>query len=131
MFSDAWLKQFLKLWNANRELVDLLKHEEFSALIGYGLSGDENPLFVLVVKLGRLQKIQRYRDQVLDWDLRASLDFWKSMAQNPPGILHLGLAYTQKKLICRKGNFSSLLKNQNLSKAFSVSFKIMNQVNIA
>lgn len=128
MFSDTWLKQFLKLWNNSLELVTLLRQENFSAVIGYGLVEDRYPLFVLVINSGRLVKIMRYRQQSLDWDFRASSELWESMIENPPGIPQLGLAYTQKRLICRKGNYSLMLKNSNLSKAFAASFKIMHQV---
>jgi len=131
MFSDSWLTRFLQLWNKNIEIVSLLKQENFSAKIGYGLVDDQSPLFVLVVNTGRLVSIRRYRDQPLDWDIRASTDDWKLLIENPPSISQLGLAYTQKRLICRQGNYSLLMKNSNLSKAFSCSFKIMHQVEAA
>lgn len=131
MFSDSWLKQFLTRWNQSLEIVSLLNQENYSAAVGYGFVDDKNPLFVLFINSGRLEKIMRYRHQVLDWDFRASVENWKLMIENPPGIPQLGLAYTQKRLICRKGNYSLMMKNSNLSKAFSYSFKLMHQVEMA
>lgn len=131
MFTEAWLTGLIQNWNSDRVIRSLLKLEKFSAAIGYGLTGKAHPSFVLVVKEGLLSHILKYNNQSLDWDLRASSEDWQNMIDSPPNITQLGMAYSQKRLICCQGDYSGMVKNINLSRAFVQSFKIMNQANVA
>lgn len=128
LFSEAWMKAFAKLWNADPTIIQLLSEQHFNAKLGYGFIKDGQPKGVLIVVNGHITKASRYKAQVLDWDLRADFNDWQRWLQQGFNIAQLGFAVSQKKLTFISGDYRQILRNPPIASAFLRSFELMSQV---
>ncbi len=119
--SDEWLERYVKLWEANQELVNFLK--DFNASIGYKYLDrpDITPKYV------RLDNghIDEYGDMLdekdMDYVLIANYDVWKSLAF---GELDPVKAIMNRKMRVT-GNLSAMMK---VAPGFSLTLSIVQSI---
>ena len=128
MFSDEWAKSYMDIWNADLEITSMLQKTGFSSVVAFGLQDEENPRFVLTIENGSVVSVDQQPPDVIKWDLRAGLDFWKSLLRKPPGLMKLGMAYTSRKLKFNKGDYTTMIKDPSLAGAFVKCFALMGKV---
>lgn len=63
--------------------------------------------------------------EVLNWDLRASEDWWRQALATAPGYSGLAGAYLWGSLKFFKGDYSSMIVNPSMAGPFVHSFSIM------
>jgi len=125
LFSDEWMKSFMKQWNAEPELADALAKINFNSVIGYGFDGEDQPRGVLTVQNGKGVSAGTYNGATLNWDLRASFDNWNKWLAKPPGMMGLGMAYTSRKLKFNVGDYGAMIKDPRMAGPFIKSFTVM------
>ena len=130
LFSDEWMQKYLKEWNRDSELVDGLKKAKFSGNITYGYVDDEAPLGIIEISKGRAVYAGHYKDEKIDWDLRATKESWTKWLSHGLGMMALGMAYTSRKMHFRKGDYKAMVKSPTLAKPFVRSFNVMGNVKI-
>jgi len=128
LFSSEWMGKFQDAWNSEPELSDELAKINFNSVIGYGFDGDDKPVGVLTVEKGKAVSSGAYDGEELNWDLRASSDNWQKWIAKPPGMMGLGMAYTTRKLIFNKGDYSAMVKDPRMAGPFIKSFSLMGQI---
>ncbi len=125
LFSEHWMKKYQSEWNKDSKLISRLEKIGFSAVVGYGFTGEEHPRACIEVQGGRIAKAAAYRNERLDWDLRAKERHWQNWLRLEVGNTGLGLAYDTGKLKFLAGDFKLMLKNPDLYKSFIRSFSVM------
>jgi len=130
LFSDKWMKTFMEEWNKEPELADALAAINFSSVIGYGFSGEDKPIGVLVVQDGKATDAGEYTGQELNWDLRATSDNWGKWIEKGIGMTGLGIAYTTGKLKFAKGDYMAMVKDPRMAAPFIKSFSVMGRVKV-
>jgi hypothetical protein len=125
LFSDDWMKSYMKQWNAEPELAEKLAAIQFNSVIGYGFDGDDEPRGVLVVENGHAVNAGPYQGEELNWDLRATSENWGKWMKKPPGMMGLGIAYTSRKLKFNVGDYSAMVKDPRMAGPFIKSFGVM------
>lgn len=125
LFSSDWMKAYMDAWNSEPSLADELERIDFSAVIGYGLDGEGVPSVVFVVSQGRITSIGPYNGESLNWDLRAPAELWEQWMEKTPNLMRLGLAYTQRKLRFRTGDYAAMVKDPRMAGPFVKSFDVM------
>ncbi|MBD3619690.1 MAG: SCP-2 sterol transfer family protein [Chromatiales bacterium] len=125
LFSADWMKAYMDAWNSDGALADELERINFNAVIGYGYDSDPAPSVVYVVNGGRITSIGPHNGETLNWDLRASPDQWAQWMAKPPSLMALALAYTQRKLRFRSGDYASMVKDPRMAGPFVKSFDVM------
>ncbi len=128
LFSEEWMKAFQNAWNEEPDLSAELEKIGFSSVIGYGFTGDEEPVGILKVENGRAVAAGRYEGEPLNWDLRANADNWKKWIDKGIGMAGLGMAYTTGKLKFTTGDYKAMLKDPRMAGPFVKSFGVMNRV---
>ncbi len=128
MFSDEWAKAYMKIWNADLEITNMLQKAGFSSVVAFGLQDEEYPRFVMTIENGNMVSIDQQPADAIKWDLRAGLDFWTSLLSKPPGLIKLGIAYTSRKLKFNKGDYGTMIKDPSLAGAFVKCFALMGKV---
>jgi hypothetical protein len=125
LFSDAWMKSFMKQWNAEPELSDALAQIGFNSVIGYGFPEDAQPRGVLTVENGKAVAGGAYAGETLSWDIRASADQWQKWVKDPPGMMKLGMAFTTGKMKFKVGDYGAMIKDPRMAGPFIKSFSVM------
>lgn len=128
LFSGDWMRAFMDAWNRDAELSADLARIGFSSVIGYGFDAEEHPRAVLVVDSGRATSVAAFAGQTLNWDLRATAEQWQAWKSKPPSLMGLGLAYTQRKLRFKQGDYAAMVKDPRLAGPFVRSFEVMARV---
>jgi len=128
LFSGEWMTKYLDVWNSESDLSDELAKIGFNSVIGYGFDGEENPIGVITIENGKATSSGAYNGEELNWDLRASADSWKKWIAKPPGMMGLGVAYTTRKLLFNKGDYSAMVKDPRMAAPFIKSFSAMGKV---
>ena len=128
LFSEIWMKEFSKLWNTDREMIHNLAGQDFNAKIGYGFVDMPNPVGLLIVSHGKIEMASSYKNQEVDWDLRASVEDWQTWLDEGLGLARLGFAVAHRKLQFKKGDYRKMLHTPQLAKAFLRSFELMTQI---
>ncbi|MEF8793858.1 hypothetical protein [Thiohalorhabdus sp.] len=128
LFSQEWFQRFQQLWNQEVKLYKALAAVGFSSHIGYGFRAEEDPRGVLQVEQGEAIHAGAYGGESLNWDLRAAPDCWKAWMDNPPGLMDLGMAYSNHELEFRVGDYPTMIKNPRLAEPFLKSFVVMGHV---
>ncbi|VAW79749.1 hypothetical protein MNBD_GAMMA12-2253, partial [hydrothermal vent metagenome] len=102
-----------------------LGKSNFNSIVAFGVDGEDAPRIVLTITNGKIISVGGYNNELLNWDLRASLDEWGLLVTKPPGLMKLGLAYTSRKLKFKKGDYAAMIKDPSLSTAFVKCFSLM------
>ncbi|MGD8513982.1 MAG: SCP-2 sterol transfer family protein [Granulosicoccaceae bacterium] len=128
LFTDEWMYGLADRWNADSEMVDGLAQAGFSACIGFGHKGDEQPAGVVEVRDGRVQFAGAYEGQKLDWDLRADLQDWREWLEQGFGFDKLGVAVASGRLSFVVGDYRQMIRNPDLARPFLRNFELMSQI---
>ena len=128
LFSHEWFQRFQDLWNQEPELYKALAAAGFSSSIGYGFRAEEDPRGLVQVEQGEAVHAGTYRGEPLHWDLRAHPDCWKAWMETPPGLMDVGMAYSNHELEFRVGDYPTMIKNPRLAGPFLKSFEVMGDV---
>lgn len=127
LFSLEWAENYKNIWNSNDGIAEELSRIGFNSIVAFGAVGEEEPRCVLTISNGQIIRIGSYNGETINWDLRASDEYWLHLLEKPPGLMKLGLAYTSRKLKFNKGDYVAMVKDPSLSVAFVKSFALMNK----
>ncbi|MDS4070181.1 MAG: hypothetical protein RKO24_11240 [Candidatus Competibacter sp.] len=130
VFSEAWMLEYARLWNAEQAMVRELTRQRFTAVVGYGFPDAAEPKSMLVVARGMAEHAGRYDGRELDWDLRAApADWacWLSQGFDLSGIL---VAVGTQRLQIRKGDHKRILRKPPLVGALLRAFSLMPEVRV-
>ena len=130
LFSDTWMKAYMKQWNNDPELADALAKINFNSNIGYGFVGQDQPRGILIVENGKVVSASAYNGEKMNWDLRASPKNWSKWLKKGLGMASLGAAYLRGKLKFKTGNYSAMIKDPRMVGPFIKSFTVMGRVDI-
>jgi hypothetical protein len=130
LFDDAWMRKFKDEWNKDPYLASHLKQINFSSTIAYGFPDEESPRACIVVENGYITKAEKYKDQQLNWDLRAKENHWKEWLSREVGTTGIGLAYSTGKLKFIEGDYKAMIRNPKMSSPFIKSFSAMSRVQL-
>ncbi len=125
LFSDDWAKNYKDIWNSSEGIADELGESNFNSVVAFGVDGEDLPRIVLTISNGQVVTASRPNGELINWDLRATLDNWNALVTKPPGLMKLGLAYTSRKLKFKKGDYAVMIKDPGLSTAFVKCFALM------
>jgi hypothetical protein len=128
LFSSEWAQSFKDAWNADEEITASLQRAGFNSVVAFGVSGTEEPSFVMTIENGLVASINTASADDIKWDIRATGDDWLSLIVKPPGLMKLGIAYTSRKLRFRKGDYATMIRDPSLAGAFVKSFALMGKV---
>lgn len=128
LFSDNWMAAFAELWNADEEMVANLGEAGFSATIGFGCKGEDQPRGVVEVIDGRIAYAGGHNGQVPDWDMRADIADWKEWISKGFGLDKLGISVASGRLDFETGDYRRMIRNPNLAKPFLRHFELMSQL---
>ncbi len=131
LFSPPWMQAFGEQWNAEPELADALAQIHFNSAIGYGFTGDINPLGVLTLQEGRVVFAGAYDGQELNWDLRADRTHWQEWQTKGLNMMGLSMAYISRKLQFRVGDYTAMIKEPRMASPFIKSFAVMSRVKVS
>lgn len=131
LFTEAWMKRFVALWNQDEQLVPPLAEAGFNARIGYGFLAAKNPVAVLAVGVGRAVSSGIYRAEALDWDLRASPEDWRTWLETGLGYERFGYVIAHKRLQFPVGDTRRMMREPVLARSFLRSFELMMEIKTA
>lgn len=128
LFDEIWMQKFKDEWNRDRHLSQSLKTITFTANIAYGFPDEDKPRAVIYVKDGQVIDAGPYKNQNLNWDLRAREKHWLDWFSREVGKASLGLAYSTGKLKFLSGDYKGMIKNPSLIQPFIKSFSVMARI---
>jgi hypothetical protein len=128
IFSGEWSKAYMDTWNADTDIIAMLKKAGFSSVVAFGFEDEPKPAFVMTIEDGKVVSIGARPDDEIKWDIRATKENWISMVARPPGLMQLGIAYTSRKMRFVKGDYATMIKDPCLAGAFVKSFALMGKV---
>ncbi len=128
VFSEAWMHEYARLWNAEQAMVRELTRQRFNAVVGYGFPDVETPWSMLVVVRGVAEQAGRYDGRELDWDLRAVPADWNRWLGEGFNLSSLLLAVGNNRLQIRKGDHKRILRKPPLVGALLRAFALMTEV---
>jgi len=128
IFSDAWMKKFAELWNADKEMIEKLSAVNFSSTIGFGSSEDDTPAGIVEVANGKIIYAGDFKGQTLDWDMRADMESWKEWLTDGFGFNKLGVAVSSGKLQFLNGDYRKMIRNPNMAGPFLRHFELMSNL---
>ena len=127
LFSLEWADKYKDIWNSGEGIATELGKIGFNSIVAFGIEGEDEPRCVLTVSNGQVVKAGPHHGESINWDLRASDEYWRHLLEKPPGLMKLGLAYTSRKLKFHKGDYAVMVKDPGLSMAFVKSFALMSK----
>ena len=128
IFSDSWMQAFANLWNDDKEMIEKLSEANFTSTIGFGFTGDDIPVGIVEVKDGAIIYAGEFRNQSLDWDLRADVDAWKEWLTDGFGFNKLGVSVSSGKLQFVTGDYRQMIRYPNMAGPFLRHFELMAQL---
>lgn len=128
LFSQEWSDKYKDIWNSGEGIAAELGEIGFDSVVAFGIEGEDEPRCVLTVSNGRVVKAGTHNGELINWDLRATDEYWAHLLEKPPGLMKLGLAYTSRKLRFNKGDYAAMVKDPKLSMAFVKSFGLMSNI---
>ncbi len=128
LFSGKWMEAFAKVWNQDKDMVSALSKIQFDANIGYGFIGEPQPKGVLVIKNGLVDEALAYRDQPLNWDLRAAPEDWQLWVKNGFGLAKLGVSVATGRLKFVVGDYRRMVNKPAMASPFLHSFDLMAKI---
>lgn len=127
VFTPEWLRAYAEEWNEDTSFVQTLADAGFSARVAYGLPDEAGPRVCLLVENGRAKPGEPGTGDEPEWDLRADDGQWSAWFQEPPGLFALGVAFTNRALHFRSGDYPSMIKNPPIAGSFVHSFILMSR----
>lgn len=128
VFSEAWMREYARLWNAEQAMVRELARQRFSAVVGYGFPDESVPKSMLVVARGVADYAGHYDGRELDWDLRAAPPDWARWLEQGFDLSKLLIAVGNSRLQIRKGDHKRILRRPPLVGALLRAFALMPEV---
>ena len=125
VFSETWMLEYARLWNAEKTMVDELNGQRFSAVVGYGFPDAPAPKSMLVVVRGVVERAVGYDGRELDWDLRAAPMDWLAWLNRGFDLSNLLVAVGSGRLQVRKGDHKRILRKPPLVAALLRAFALM------
>lgn len=130
VFSEAWMQEYGRLWNAEQSMVQELARQRFSAVVGYGVLDEQTPHSMLVVVRGIAERAGHYDGRELDWDLRANPADWKQWLQEGFSLSNILIAVGAGRLQIWKGDHKRILRKPPLVSALLRAFTLMTEVRV-
>lgn len=128
VFSEAWMREYARLWNAEQAMVRELTRQRFNAAVGYGFPDTVDPKSMLVVARGVAEHAGRYDGRELDWDLRAAPADWVRWLSQGFDLSSILVAVGANRLQIRKGDHKRILRKPPLVGALLRAFALMPEV---
>jgi len=125
LFSIEWAQKYKEIWNSSDGIANELSRVGFNSVVAFGMNEEEQPRCVLTISNGQLISVVPPNGELVNWDLRADVEYWEHLMEKPPGLMRLGLAYTTRKLKFKKGDYAAMIKDPKLSAAFVKCFELM------
>jgi hypothetical protein len=130
VFSEAWMREYARLWNAEQDMIRELTRQRFNAVVGYGFLDQPAPHGLLVVKRGIAERAGYYDGRELDWDLRASPADWIDWLEQGFDLSRLLVAVGTQRLQVWKGDHKRILRKPPLVGALLRAFALMTDVRV-
>ena len=130
VFSEEWMCEYARLWNAEREMVRELTRQRFNAAVGYGFLDQPKPRGLLVVVRGVVEQAGLYDGRELDWDLRAGLADWVEWFGQGFDLSRILIAVGTQRLQVWKGDHKRILRRPPLVGALLRAFALMPEVRV-
>ena len=130
VFSEAWMREYARLWNAEQAMVRELTRQRFNAAVGYGFLDQPTPHAMLVVVRGIAEQAGPYDGRELDWDLRAGLADWTEWLRQGFDLSRLLIAIGTQRLQVWKGDHKRILRRPPLVGALLRAFALMTDVRV-
>lgn len=130
VFSEAWMLEYARLWNAEEAMVRELTRQRFTAVVGYGFPDMAAPKSMLVVARGMAEYAGRYDGRELDWDLRAAPTDWACWLSQGFDLSGILVAVGTQRLQIRKGDHKRILRKPPLVGALLRAFSLMPEVRV-
>jgi hypothetical protein len=130
-FSEAWMREYARLWNAEQAMVRELTRQRFNAAVGYGFLDQPAPRGLLVVARGVAEQAGDYDGRELDWDLRACPTDWREWLAQGFDLSRLLVAVGTQRLQVWKGDHKRILRKPPLVGALLRAFALMTEVRVA
>ncbi|MFO1423991.1 MAG: hypothetical protein U1F70_10120 [Candidatus Competibacteraceae bacterium] len=131
IFSDAWMREYARLWNAEQDMVRELARQRFNATVGYGVLDQPTPRGLLVVVRGVAEQAGDYDGRALDWDLRASSVDWIEWLDQGFDLSRILVAVGARRLQLWKGDHKRILRKPPLVSALLRAFALMPEVRVS
>ena len=128
LFSPDWMHELQEHWNNEPKVRGPLEELGFNAIIACGFKGENNPQGIFVIENGECVRADTFNGEALSWDMRASRKDWMKWVTKGIGLTGLGMAYTTGKLKFLEGDYSELIQNPKLGKAFVKSLGLMKNI---
>ena len=130
VFSEAWMREYARLWNAEQTMVRELARQRFNAAVGYGFLDRPAPRGLLVVARGVAEQAGCYDGRELDWDLRADVADWTEWLGQGFDLSRLLIAVGTQRLQVWKGDHTRILRKPPLVGALLRAFALMAEVRV-
>lgn len=130
VFSEAWMQEYARLWNAEQAMVKELARQRFSAAIGYGFPACAAPKSMMVVRLGLVECAGHYDGRELDWDLRAAPAHWSRWLTQGIDLSTILVEIGTNRFQIWKGDHKRILRKPPLVGALLRAFSLMLEVRV-
>jgi hypothetical protein len=130
VFSEAWMREYARLWNAEQDMVRELARLRFNAVVGYGFLDQPTPRGLLVVARGVAEWAGDYDGRELDWDLRAGPVDWSEWLGQGFDLSRILVAVGTRRLQLWKGDHKRILRKPPLVGALLRAFALMPEVRV-
>lgn len=131
VFSEAWMREYARLWNAEPAMVRELIRQRFNAAIGYGFLDQSKPRGMLWVANGIVKQAGHYDGRELNWDLRAAPADWAQWLGQGFNLSNLLVAVGAQRLQVWKGDHRRILRKPPLVSALLRAFALMTEVRVS
>jgi hypothetical protein len=127
LFSSEWQEVLRNEWNRKDGLARQLRQLKFNSVVAFGVPQEQQPRAYLVIRNGEIIEMEAPKSAPPQWDLRADESQWQSWFADPPGLLALGMAFTNKSLQFRQGNYPDMIKDPLMAESFVRSFALISR----
>lgn len=128
LFSPDWIDELQTHWNDEPGVKERLADIEFSAIIACGFKGEDTPEGIFVIEDGECVRCGAYNGEEIDWDMRATRKDWMKWVTKGIGLTGLGIACTTGKLAFVEGDYTDMIQNPTLGKAFAKALGLMKKI---
>lgn len=130
VFSEAWMREYARLWNEESAMINELARQRFNAVVGYGFLDQREPYSLLRVARGIVEQAGYYDGRELDWDLRAMPTDWVQWLGQGFNLSNLLVAVGTQRLQIWKGDHRRILRKPPLVNALLRAFALMTKVQV-